>query len=1048
MWLTRISIANPVFATMMMLAFMVVGLLATQRMQVEEFPDIDFPFVVISTTYAGASPEVVESDITEKIEEQINTIAGVKEIMSVSRQGMSQVIVQFDLNMSSDVAAQNVRDKLALVTPQFRDDVDDPIVAQFNPADMPVLSVAFDSPRMGVGELSTFLQNDISKRLQTVSGVGRVDLLGNRPRQIRIALEPERMNAYRVSVNQVANALKNDNVELPLGTLEQNNQQTIVQINGRVKSPAEFGQLVVAQNRTPSGQIVPVYLSQIAQIRDGQADAASAALVNGKPAVAMDVIKTSDANVLAVVDGVRKRLAEIEPTLPPDVHMQVVADSSVNIRGALGNVVRTLIEGAILAVFIVWLFLGSWRSTIITGLTLPIALLGTLAVVWLLGFTINMMTLLALALCIGLLIDDAIVVRENIVRHSAMGKPPRQAALDGTQEIGLAVVATSLVIVAVFLPVAFMGGIIGRFFYQFGVTVSVAVLLSMLVSFTLDPMLSSVWHDPDAAAGHHGVRPRFARRPLAWVLWQFERGLTWLTGVYSRILRLCLKRRFVTLLIAVGSLVLAFGAAKLVGSEFVPQADMNDITVRFETPTNASVDYTQQKTAQVARVLAAMPEVTRTYAAVNTLAYSGDNHVQVKVTLLPKDQRQDLITMAQRIRGQLAQIGGIKVTSVAAADNTIGGGEKPIQISITGDDLGKLAQLADDFMTRLDGIDGLIDLESTLTDPKATVNIRIDRLAANDAGLSVGQIGQALRPLLAGENATTFKDAQGNNIDVNLRLPNDDRRTIAQLQQLYLTTSKTDARGVPLLVPLSQVARFEATTGASQINRRDLRREVVVKANTKGRPAGDIGRDIAAVQAQMKLPAGYGFAVQGANKDMAESLGYAATALLLAIIFIYMLLGSQFKSFLYPVAIMAALPLSLVGVFFALYLWGSTLNIFSIIGIIMLMGLVCKNAILLIDFIKTATENGQDRHSAIMQAGQTRLRPILMTTAAMVMGMVPLALGMGKGAEQQAPMAHAIIGGVLTSTLLTLIVVPVIYTYLDDAKRWTLRQFGKRSSVS
>ncbi|MFO1382813.1 MAG: efflux RND transporter permease subunit [Moraxella sp.] len=1049
MWLTRVSINNPVFAAMIMLALMVIGLLATFRMKVEEFPNIEFPFVVVNTVYSGASPEVIETDITKKIEDQVNTIAGVKEVTSVTQQGLSQVIVQFDLNIPSDVAAQNVRDKLALVTPTFRDEVTTPIVAQYNPADAPVVSVTFRSDKMSLRELSTYLDNTVKKQLQTVTGVGRVDILGGRQRQIRVLLNPTQMNAYKVSVNQISNALRSENVELPVGTINNQNQEMVIQVNGLVKTPNEFNQIIVAQNRSSTGAIVPVYLSQVAQVVDGQAEAESASLQNGQPAVAMDIIKMSDANVIDVVDKTQQRLAEIQATLPPGVTMTVVADSSKSIRGSLNNVVRTLIEGAILAVFIVWLFLGSWRSTIITGLTLPISLLGTLAAIWTFGFSINMMTLLALALCIGLLIDDAIVVRENIVRHVGMGKHHRQAALDGTQEIGLAVLATTLVIVAVFLPVAFMGGIIGRFFYQFGVTVSTAVLLSLFVSFTLDPMLSSIWPDPDAVHQHDRVNERvsFRKRPIAWLLDGFQRLLDRLTNLYSHILAWNLRHRLITMLIAIGSLVAAFFAVGLVGKEFVPQADMNEIKVKFETPVNANLDYTQQKAAQVNAVLQSFPEVTNTYATVNAMSYSGNNRVQVNVSLVPKDERtRGLDALNRAMREQLQQVGGIKVTSVAAAAMAVSGGLKPIMISIKGNDLNELQRLSNEFMQKLSNVNGLVDLESTLKQPKSMVNVTINREAANDAGLSIGQIGQALRPLLAGDNVSTFKDDNGNNIDVNVRLNDDNRQTISQLQSMYLSSSRTDQNGQPVLVPLSQVANFSETLGAPQINRRSLFREVVVQANTDGRPAGDIGADITNIQNEMKLPPGYSFAVQGSNKDMAESIGYATTALGLAIVFIYMLLGSQFNSFLYPVAIMASLPLSLIGVFFALFLFGSSLNIFSIIGIIMLMGLVCKNAILLIDFIKESLSNGLSRTESIMLAGQTRLRPILMTTAAMVMGMIPLALGIGEGSEQQAPMAHAIIGGVITSTLLTLIVVPVIYTYLDDGKQRFFRLFAKKKT--
>lgn len=1039
MWLTRISVNHPVFASMMMLALMVLGIASWQRMGVEEFPNVEFPFVVVYTTYAGASPEVVESDVTRKLEDTINTIAGVKQVTSASSEGLSTVIIEFDLGVPASLAAQDVRDKIALVRPQMRDDIDDPLIERYDPSAAPVISVAFKSNTLPMRELSTYLKQRVITRLQTVTGVGKVNMLGSVEREIRIAVDPQRMQAMGVSIDQLMSVLRTENMELPSGTLRRGNQELVVQIRGRIAQPQDFGRLIVARRNG-----APVYLDQVATVNDAQAEAESAAFVDGSPAIGMDIIKISGANVVEVVDRTRAELEDIRKILPAGVEMTVVADSARSIRASLKDVVRTLIEGGVLAILIVLLFLGSWRSTIITGLTLPIALFGTLAVMWMCGFTINIMTLMALSLCIGLLIDDAIVVRENIVRHAAMGKGHKQAALEGTEEIGLAVLATTLTIVAVFLPVAFMGGIIGRFFYQFGVTVSAAVLLSMFVSFTLDPMLSSIWpedHNP------HAKLNRFERF-LKW----FSDWLDSLNEWYADALRFCLKYRLVTMGVALASLVGAFMLAGLIGKEFVPTPDLGEMSVKFETPVDSSLEYTNSKVAQITQIIRSYPEVLNTYATVNSLGSRGRNKAQIRIQLKPKQQRtRNLEQLNSDMRKRLQGVGGVIVTSVASAKESVSGGLKPILISIRGTELSELQRISDEFMGKLAKIDGVVDLESSLKAPKPTLSVTLNRDAASDAGLSIGQIGQALRPLLAGEDVTTWQDARGENYDVNVRLPDDSRQRQSDIQNLSLSTSRMDpATGLPVMVPLSQVARFEQTYGASQINRRNLFREVLIQANVQGRPAGDIGDDIAKVQASMKMPAGYGFQVEGANKDMAESIGYAATALILAVLFIYMLLGSQFNSFLYPVAIMSSLPLSLIGVFFALYAFDSTLNIFSIIGIIMLMGLVTKNAILLIDFIKNAVDNGDDRENAIIEAGRTRLRPILMTTTAMVMGMVPLALGLGDGAEQRSPMAHAIIGGVLTSTLLTLVVVPVIYTYLDDMKRFTLRminRFKYRNSV-
>ncbi|MDP2226121.1 MAG: efflux RND transporter permease subunit, partial [Moraxellaceae bacterium] len=586
----------------------------------------------------------------------------------------------------------------------------------------------------------------------------------------------------------------------------------------------------------------------------------------------------------------------------------------------------------------------------------------------------------------------------------------------------------------------FMGGIIGKFFFQFGVTVAIAVMLSMFVSFTLDPMLSSVWYDPDT----HG------RRKTSW----FGRGLDWFSGridalgdVYVHVIGWALRHRRITLLIALLSLFGAFALASRIGGEFAPEPDLSEITVRFQTPTGSALEYTEQKVDQVTRIIRSYPEVIATYATINSGMDSGKERVGIRVTLKGKAER----TMSQKelvvaIRQRLLRVAGIKITSVAAAAESVSGGQKPIILSVQGPDLAELKKISDTMVAGMQKIPGVVDIRTSLSDPKPTLAVNIDRDQAASLGLSVGQVGLALRPLLAGDDVTTWQDAQGENYDVTVQLPRSERYTAADLGNIYLASSYTDASGRPNMVALTQVANIEETTGASQINRRKLFREVMIDANVSGRPAGDIGADIKRLQDSIKLPPGYRFQTEGQNKDMEESIGYAAVALLMAVIFIYMVLGSQFNSFILPVAIMTSLPLSLIGVFLALFAFGSTLNIFSIIGIIMLMGLVTKNAILLVDFVKVAVENGQDRRQAIMDAGRIRLRPILMTTSAMIMGMVPLALGLGDGAEQRSPMAHAIIGGLITSTLLTLVVVPVVYSYLDDIRQIAGRLLRKREA--
>lgn len=1033
MWLTRISVKYPVFTIMMMLCLMVLGLASWQRMSVEEFPDVDFPFIVIHTTYAGASPESVESEITKKLEDQINTISGLKQLTSQSSEGLSTIVAQFNLDISSATAAQDVREKIATVSAKFRDEIDQPVVERYDPTSSPIMSVVFESQNMSLRELSTYIDQRLVPQLRTVPGIGSVNLLGDAKRQIRIHIDPIKLQSFGIGIDQVINTLKTENTQIPTGTLKQSSKEVVVEIQSKIINPIDFGNLIVAQKNG-----APIYLKQLAQVEDTQAEQTTGAFLKGKSAVSIDILRSADTNVINVVDGSYKVLDQIKTQLPEGTSLQVVADSSKSIRATIKDVARTIIEGAVLAVIIVLLFLGSFRSTIITGLTLPIALLGTLTFIWAFGFTINMMTLLALSLCIGLLIDDAIVVRENIVRHAEMGKDHITAALEGTKEIGLAVLATTLTIVAVFLPVAFMGGIIGRFFYQFGVTVSIAVLISMFVSFTLDPMLSAHWAEKPKSK----QKPSIVKRFFDWISAQLDK----LNHVYAHLLKLALRFRFITIAVAIASLFGALALSKMIGTEFVPIPDKGEIRIKFETPVDASLEYTEAKLKQVDQIVRQNPLVISTYGVINGATDRGKNHVSLKVSVIPRQQRTETLTdINNEFRSRLENIAGISITSVASADETVSGGQKPIMISIKGQDLEELQKISDRFMQQMAQVKGIVDLESSLKDPKPTLSMTVNRAMASDLGLSVNQIGNVLRPLIAGDNVTTWEDERGETYDVNLRL-NDHQRTIPQdIQRLYINSNKTDTNGQSILIPLSSVTALDQSYGASQINRRDLSREILIEANTSGRPAGDIGKDIQKIQDNFKLPVGYSFDTQGANADMAESAGYALTAVTLSIVFIYIVLGSQFNSFIHPAAIMASLPLSLIGVFLALFLFKSTMNLFSIIGIIMLMGLVTKNAILLIDFIKKAMENGQNRYDAILQAGTTRLRPILMTTSAMVMGMIPLALGLGEGGEQSAPMAHAVIGGVITSTLLTLVVVPVIFTLLDDVKNFSIRLFKKLS---
>jgi HAE1 family hydrophobic/amphiphilic exporter-1 len=1031
MWFTRVSIGNPVFATMMMAALLVLGLFSYTRLPVEQFPDVSFPVVVVDTEYPGASPENVEEEVTRKIEEAVNTVSGIKTLSSRSYEGRSVVIVEFDLTVEPKLAAQDVREKVAIVRATFRDEIKEPKVSRFNPDDFPIVSVAVVSGSQGLRELTTLADQVVKKRLENVGGVGQATLVGGVKREIKVYLNLEALEAQKVGADQVIQALRTENQELPAGSIVSPSQERIVQIKARLSAPQDFRNLIVARR---GGK--PVTLAQVAEIEDGQQEEESLALINGQRALSIDVVKAQGENTIAVVDGVQRAVREMQPLLPADVKLDVVRDASIGIRNSVKDVRATLIEGGALTIAIVFLFLASWRSTVITGLTLPIALIGSFLFMYALGFTLNVLTLMALSLSVGLLIDDAIVVRENIVRHVAMGKDHHTAALEATQEIGLAVLATTFSIVAVFLPVGFMGGIVGRFFHQFGLTVVSAVLISMFVSFTLDPMLSSIWRDPEAE-GHFGKGP--LARLLAW----FHRLMERLSKLYERALGWSLAHRKTVLAIALASFFAAFPLMKFLGSEFVPEPDLSELQVQFKTPVGSSLALTQSKAEQAEAALREFPEVKYTYATVNTGTVLGKHRVNIFVQLVPRKERQrSQNELTRPMRERLARIAGIELTQIGAYKAVSSG--KPLQVSILGQDRAVLASLSQQVMAVMRDVRGAVDIESSDEAAKPQFAVVLKRELASDLGIGVAQLAATLRPLLAGLAVGNWRAPDDQYYDVQVRLAPSDRSRAADLGRVPLASSQQDPAGGPRMVALREIVDVQEGAGAQQINRKEQLREVLVTANVFDRPAGDAANEVKARLAGISMPPGYRFSMGGSSKDIEETLYYASQALALAVVFIYLILASQFASFVQPVAIMTSLPLSLIGVVLALLAARSTLNIFSVIGFIMLMGLVTKNAILLIDFVNQARREGAERAAAIVRAGAVRLRPILMTTLAMIFGMIPLASGLGEGGEQRAPMGQAVIGGVITSSLLTLIVVPVIYTYLDDLAAWARRLAGKR----
>ena len=1023
MWMTRVAINNPVFATMVMVALCVLGLFSYSKLGLEQMPDVSPPVAFVDVAYPGASPEAVEREITKLIEESLNSIAGVKQITSRSFEGRSQTSVQFTLNADMARAMQDVRDRLGVVQSSFPRDAKMPTVSRFdNDNSQPVVVMALLSKTRSARELSLVADQTVSKRFQRVEGVAKIDISGLSTREVRIDLDPARLRAYGITPAQVSTALAQANSDQPVGLLSNATQDAILRVEGRVRDPKQFVDVVVGHR---GGS--PVTLGDLGTLVEREREPESFSRINGQRAITFNVFKQQDANIVATGEAVKAAMEEVKKTLPSGMEMQLIYANSDWVKGSLTGLQHTLIEGALLTVAIVFLFLHSWRSTIITGLTLPIAVISSFIAVYAFGFTLNFMTMMALSLCIGLLIDDAIVVRENIVRHVNMGKDHHTAAREGTDEIGLAVMATTFAICAVFTPVAFMGGIVGKFFFPFGVTVTVAVLISLFVSFTLDPMMSAVWKDPPGT--------RLRNLPVIRQLIQgTDHALDVMHVLYEKLIRWAfsdrrylrfLSPRGVILWIGAASFVGALALAPLVGSEFIPETDQGFTQLSLRMPIGSSLARSDEKVRQVEEIVATFPEVKTVSTNVggqgNGFAV-GRAQATLNIGLVERSKRKRSQKQVEdAIRDAIAKIPGVESAV---------GFNRPIYVAILGSDPEGLTRIAQEFAEKVKKIPGVVDVDLSAKPGLPAYAVRLRPGAVRELGLTAPQLASSLRAYVNGDISTYWTTPDGEQVQVLLRLPEAQRERVEQMRLLPVAFARD---GTP--ITLESVATIEPVVNPDVIRRQNLQRREAIFAGVQGRPSGDVGADVQKLVKETNLPPGYSFDVGGDTKEQAEAMGAMLGAMVLAVIFIYIVLASQFGSFLQPVAIMASLPLSLIGVMLALLFWGSTLNIFSMIGLVMLMGLVTKNAILLVDFANHARQRGASMADAVLEAGLTRMRPILMTTGAMVFGMLPLALALNDGGEIQAPMGRAIIGGVITSTLLTLVVVPVLYSYLVREKK-------------
>jgi HAE1 family hydrophobic/amphiphilic exporter-1 len=1030
MFLSDVSIRRPVFATMMMVLLVVLGVVAFRRLAIDEYPDVTYPVVIAQTTYPGASPEVMEREISRPIEEALNTVQGLREVTSTSLEGVSIVRLMFNLNVDVNVAQQDVQAKVARIRRALPPESEDPVILHFDPNDRPIMSVAVQSPDRPLRELTDLATEVISTRIEAVPGVAQVDVVGGRKRVVRVQLDPTAMRAYGVSPPQVIDALRRENQEVPAGRIERGETERLVRITGRVTDPRAFADVAVTVRNG-----VPVRIGDLATVVDGVEDQRTASFLDGQAAVSLDISKVSGSNTVEVSDAARAAVDELSRQLPADVRLNVIRDDSKRIRDSLSDVELTLVLGAVLTIAIIYLFLNSWRSTVITGLTLPVSIISAFFIMWVFGFTVNTMTLLALSLAIGLLIDDAIVVRENIVRHIEMGQSHHAAAKAGTDEIGLAVLSTTLAVVAVFVPVAFMGGMIGRIFFQFGVTVAFAVMVSLFVSFTLDPMLSSVWRDPEVeeTAAHEVGRHRhgFIRRIAIAFNDQFEK----VADRYPGWLGWALEHPRAVLSVAGVSIVVAFLILPRLGFTWMPDADGGEFNLNFKTPPGSRLDFSVSKGRELTTLLRRHPEVAFTYLTIGGGFRGTPNNGQIYVSLRPRAQRalsqQDLQT---QLRAELKSISGVRPV-ITGTPTIFGGYRQPIAVNVQGPEPSRLKIAAASVIAAIREVPGVAEPNSSDDGDIPQLDVHVDRQQAWAAGLGIGSIAGTLQPLFAGQRATQWEDAQGYSHDVIVVYPDSLRTSASDVAMIPVASTNINTRtGQPTMVPLSQVAEIRAGVGPQQIERRMLERQIQISTGVlPGYGVGDVAAQAKKVIEGLGLPPGYHAVFTGDVQNLNETKGYVLEALLLAVVFIYLILASLFGSFFQPLAIMLALPLSFIGVALALLVTRGNLNVMTMIGIIMLMGLVTKNGILLVDFANQQRAAGKARREALLTAARIRLRPIVMTTTAMIFGMSPIALAWGQGAEARAPMARAVIGGLITSTLLTLFVVPVMYTLLDRA---------------
>jgi HAE1 family hydrophobic/amphiphilic exporter-1 len=1031
-----------VFATMLILSLVVVGTFCYFSLGVDLFPKVDIPTVIVIVANPGASPEEIETEVTKKVEDTVNTISQVDEVRSTSSEGQSLVIIQFELSKNGDVAAQEVQNKVNLIVPQLPQTAKQPVIQKFDPDAAPILQIAVSAQR-SLRDVTLIADKQIKQKLENAAGVGEITIVGGARREIHVEVDPDRLRSYSLTINDVFNALRAQNLELPGGNLNAGARELTVRTTGRILDSAQFNQITVA---TRNGYVVKV--SDIGKAEDSYQEPRSAARLDGVPSVTLIVAKQSGVNTVATAEAVKQRLKEISATLPPDVKAQVISDQSVFIKAAVDKIKHHLVEGSFFAAIVIFLFLANIRTTLIAAIAIPTSIISTFALMAAMGFTLNQITMLALTLMVGIVIDDAIIVLENIYRFiEEKNMPPFQAAIQGTREIGLAVMATTLSLLAVFLPVGFMGGIVGRFMSSFGFTSAFAIAVSLLVSFTLTPMLCSRFIKPPEHAGptgraHHSSKESFVFKHLD----------NW----YTRMLTWSMAHRGVVVAASVGVILSIVPLFMFVGKNFMPQDDQSQYNVLIRTPEGASIAATTNLAEQIAQDVRKLPGVAHTLLTAGGSADKSVNNAVIYVKLTDIDQRQ--VTqqqLMQRTRDLMKKYPPEIHTGVELV-SSVGGGQSnaEIQYFIQGPDLQKLTAYSQALLAKMRGNPGLVDTDTTLRSGKPEVRLEIDRPRAADLGVSVMDIEMALNTLVAGQTASTF-NAGEDQYDVVVRAQEQFRGGVEGLAKMTVPSAKLRSVG------LDEVVRIVPGTGPSSINRIGRQRQVTVSANLlPGGSQAAIIQQLNQETQNLGMESGYRAGLTGISKELGRTGYYFALAFLLTFIFMYIVLAAQFESFIHPITILITLPLAVPFGILALLIAGQTVNIMSGLGLLLLFGIVKKNAILQIDHTNGLRAEGMKRYDAIILANRDRLRPILMTTIALVAGMAPLVISRGTGSATNRSIGVLVVGGQSLCLLLTLLAVPVFYSLFEDLGDsfatgrvahffgWVGRRFRKAAVVS